>query len=163
MKWRIIFIAVAFGSTLSVAKTSLAGDAGCGLGNIVMQKNTKLSQTLAVTTNATLFSQLLGITFGTSGCSASGFVQTKQDAIMYAEANLNSLRVDLARGEGEGVLALSSLMGCPTSYSPMFAEKARAQYHDLFGSGVGPTQFVDAVDAMIKSDANLSLGCTGLI
>ena len=140
-----------------------ANDAGCGLGSIVMQKNTKLSQTLAMTTNATLFTQLLGITFGTSGCSASGFARTKQDAVMYAEANLNLIKVDLARGEGEGLTALASLMGCSPTSTPILADRARTQYKSLFGNPKEPVQIVDALDALIKKDTTLSQSCTGLI
>ena len=52
-----------------------AGDAGCGLGSMIITKNTKVMQVLAATTNGTSGSQTFGITFGTSNCSANGLVQ----------------------------------------------------------------------------------------
>ena len=62
-------------SVLFAGSFAFAGDAGCGLGGMLIKSNTKLMQLFAVTTNGTLGSQTFGITFGTSGCSASGLVQ----------------------------------------------------------------------------------------
>lgn len=164
MNRRIISLVMALIPVLGMAEAALANDAGCGLGAVVIQKNTKLSQTLAITTNWVFFpTPFLGITFGTSGCSASGFTKNKQDAVMYAEANLNSLKVDVARGEGEGLVALSNLMGCSDTHAGRFAQKAKAQYQSLFGLPRAPVQVVDSIDAMIKNDTDLSKGCTGLI
>ena len=66
---------------------SYAGDAGCGLGGLIIQKNSKILQLLAVTTNHSFLSQEFGITFGTSGCSASGLVMNeKKMAVVYDQA-----------------------------------------------------------------------------
>ena len=98
--------------TIGTSICANAGDAGCGLGGLIISKNTKLSQTLAVTTNGTFLSQLFGITFGTSGCSSSGFVMKNKEAVQYAETNFQNLKIDMARGEGESLKALAQLVGC---------------------------------------------------
>src|SRR4051812_6237663 len=97
---------------LAICNFARANDAGCGLGEVVIQKNTKISQLFAITTNHTFSSQVLGITFGTSGCSSSSWTKNETEAIKYAEMNFQSLKVDAARGNGESLNALADIMGC---------------------------------------------------
>ena len=128
-----------------------AGDSGCGLGSLVIQKNTKMSQTLAVTTNGTFSSQLFGITSGTSNCSANGIVMREQEAVMFADANFQTLKVELARGEGESVAAMAELVGCQSSVAP-FGAAAKARYSELFpASSTTSSDLVKSLAAVCKS------------
>lgn len=108
-----------------------AGDSGCGLGSMIIQKNAKVSQTLAATTNATLLTQLFGITSGTSNCTSNSMVMVEQEAVMFADANFQTLKVELARGEGESVRAMAELVGCK-EHTQSFGASAKAQYSALF-------------------------------
>lgn len=136
-----------------------AGDAGCGLGSIVMQRNSKLSQTLAATTNGTLLSQVFGITSGTSNCSSSQLVYNEHEAAKFAEANIEGLRVDFARGEGENLVAFSQLMGCGSS-STEFGQMTRAHYGEIFSSGsVGTVELIQNVKKQIQSAPTLASSC----
>jgi hypothetical protein len=147
---------------LGFSTVSLANDAGCGLGSLVIQKNAKLSQTLAITTNASFSSQIFGITSGTSNCSSNEFVDvSNKDAAKYAEANFQNLRVDMARGKGENLSAFAQLIGCSNSSVPAFGQMARAHYQNIFPSAnVTPVQMMKAVDQAVHSDAQLANTCT---
>lgn len=137
----------------------LANDAGCGLGSLIIPKNTKISQTVAITTNFSFFSQFFGITSGTSGCSASGIVQADEQAAVYAEANFQSLKIEMARGEGENLSAFSQLLGCKQTTE--FARMAREKYETIYSSQItSPIDMVKTVRQEITKDAALSKSCS---
>ena len=101
-----------------------AGDAGCGLGSVVISKNSKLLQLFAVTTNNTFFSQVFGITSGTSNCSSSGLVSNDKQIQYFVEVNQDDLAREMAQGEGEKLNTLATLHGCKSAG----AQKSFAQY-----------------------------------
>jgi hypothetical protein len=94
---------------------AFAADSGCGLGSVVIQKNSKGLQLLSMTTNTTFFSQPLGITFGTSGCSSSGIVSNDQEIKNFVKYNQDDLSREMARGEGERLEVLAELHGCSSA------------------------------------------------
>jgi hypothetical protein len=144
---------------LGMSIVGFAGDAGCGLGSIVMRKNVKISQTLAITTNGTFSSQLLGVIFGTSGCGASGWVQNKVEALRYAEANFENLKVDIARGEGESINSVGSLLGCQEKSLMEFSKMSQSHFLEIVPANAKPTDVIDSLDQKIKSDQKLRLEC----
>ena len=150
----------AFGILSLLAPFSFANDAGCGLGSLIITKNAKLSQSLALTTNATFSSQLFGITSGTSNCSASGLVQNNPAAIHYAEANFQNLQVEMARGEGENLAAFAQLMGCSDPGISVFGAHMRARYAAVFpADSTTPEQLVKTVSQELSQSHPLSELC----
>ena len=100
--------------TLLAGSFSFAGDAGCGLGSLVIKQNTKLMQVFAATTNGTSASQTFGITSGTSNCSASGLVKNDMQIQYFVEVNQEELERDMAQGHGDKITTLAALNGCMT-------------------------------------------------
>ncbi len=130
MTSKLLSLAVLVGLTLvavSPHQARAVGDAGCGLGSLIFTKNAKLSQTLAVTTNGSFMTNLFGITSGTSNCSASSLVGIPEPAAQFAEANFESIKVDMARGSGETLATLGKLLGC--SETGVSALSTAAQTH----------------------------------
>ena len=86
--------------------------AGCGLGYMLFGNNKpdRISQVFAATTNGT-GTQTFGITSGTSGCTEDGAVKWAKEAEVFAEVNLESIRRDVARGNGEYATSFASLLG----------------------------------------------------
>lgn len=95
--------------------SALAGDAGCGLGSMIISKNTKGLQLLAMTTNHSFLTQPLGITSGTSGCSSSGIVQNDRQIEYFVEVNQEDLSREMSQGQGEKLSTLAVLHGCQTT------------------------------------------------
>src|SRR3954469_11795136 len=87
--------------------------AGCGLGYLLLSNkdNDKVTQVIGATTNGTFGSQTFGITSGTSGCTEDGAVKVARATEVFAEVNLDSLRSEMAAGQGEYVDAFASLLG----------------------------------------------------
>lgn len=131
------------------------GMAGCGLGSIVIPRQG--SQILAGTTNGTAFNQLFGITFGTSNCidDSSSDVASKMD--MYIHGNKSQLAGDIAKGNGETIVALSQVMGCSESAS--LGKTLKANYQNIFAGEENTNIVTDNIITVIQNDEQLSQQC----
>lgn len=148
----------AFVFTLLLGSAAMAGDAGCGLGSMIIKQNTKVMQVLAATTNGSFGSQTFGITFGTSGCTASGLVMNEKQIQYFVEVNQEELTRDMAQGRGEKISTLAALNGCMSSDEvSAFAAKAQASFKTIV-----PAAKITAVDFVnnMKS-ASLADVCHG--
>src|SRR5882762_9793772 len=94
--------------------------AGCGLGYLLLSNkdNDKVTQVLGATTNGTFGTQTFGISSGTSGCTEDGAVKVARATEVYADVNFDSLRQEMATGEGEYVNTLASLLGATERTRP---------------------------------------------
>lgn len=135
------------------------GDAGCGLGSLVMTKNTVVSQTLAVTTNGTSANQVFGITSGTSGCKRKGFVRQEKEQEHFIAANFNNLKEDIARGSGENLTALGYLLGCPPEKQPAFRQVLQQNFGAIVPESATPEQVLGNVKETVRADGNLGGAC----
>ena len=113
MKKIIVLVVLAFGS-LALSAGRPYGDAGCGLGSIVMGADG--SQLSAFTTNQTVpYGQLFAITSGTSNCTdapADGGSAEEAQLRYFIEVNRVSLASDISRGQGESIEHLSAILKC---------------------------------------------------
>ena len=95
-----------------LASSSYALDStGCGLGSILFQgEKGRVSQVLAVTTNATSGNQTFGITSGTLGCDPEGKITggTKK-VFAFLENNVDAFALDVAKGKGETIDVIASI------------------------------------------------------
>jgi hypothetical protein len=155
---RRIFMLKALLVSMFMGSIALAGDAGCGLGGMLIKSNTKLMQLFAVTTNGTLGSQTFGITFGTSGCSASGLVQNDKQIQYFVEVNQEDLMREMAEGRGEKLSTLAALNGC-MSQEQITAFNSRAQSNFKTIVPASKTTAIDFVNNM-KSSAIANV-CSG--
>jgi hypothetical protein len=136
--------------TLLLGSAAIANDAGCGLGGMIIKQNTKVMQLLAVTTNGSFGSQTFGITFGTSGCSASGIVANDKQIQYFVEVNQEELTREMAQGRGEKISTLAALNGCATpAQITAFNAKAQASFERIVPNP--KTTAVDFVSNMKSS------------
>lgn len=107
--------------------------AGCGLGYILLshKDQDKVTQIVGATTNATGM-QTFGISSGTSGCTEDGAVKVARVTEVFADVNLDSLRREMAAGEGEYVNAFASLLGASEATRPQMVRFFQAEYPSLF-------------------------------
>lgn len=112
-----------------------AADSGCGLGSVVIQRNSKVLQLFSMTTNSFLLTQPLGITSGTSGCSAQGLVQNDQQIEYFVEVNHEDLSREMAQGSGEKLSVLAQLNGCVTPEAQAaFASMTQTSFNKILPS-----------------------------
>ncbi|MBX7232234.1 MAG: DUF3015 domain-containing protein [Bdellovibrionales bacterium] len=135
---------------LSQAHANHYGMAGCGLGSLVFQDQPGKIQIVAATLNRIVSPQTSAITSGTSGCFEEGSYSAK---LNYIETNMVSLKADAARGQGETLDGLITLMGCQNSVKGEF----KTNYKKIF-SHTQPKQVFEAIksnDAVQKSCATV--------
>ncbi len=145
----------------SAPKAHAAGDAGCGLGSLIIQKNSKLMQLFALTTNGTFSSQPLGITSGTSGCSASGIVNNDKQIEYFVEVNHSDLSVEMAQGRGEKLNVLAQLYGCMTPESQQaFSTMTQEFYPQIVSEAAVPAdKIVNNLNNKFIENKNVSSMC----
>jgi hypothetical protein len=148
MKKRIATVAAV--ALMGFAFAAQAADSGCGLGAVIIQRNSKILQLLSLTTNSYFLTQPLGITSGTSGCSASGIVMNDRAIEYFAQANQADLARQIAQGGGEKVQTLASLHGCSAKGQKAFAEIAQKSLARMM-----PTPETSARDMLVVLQGEL--------
>ena len=112
---------------------------GCGLGKLAWAdyKTPKniAPQVMMATTNGTFGSQTFGISFGTSGCTNDGKVMAEHHTSMFVASAFETLSEDMARGGGEHLAALATLMGLPVEHHPVFFAMTQQQYRRFVEAG----------------------------
>ena len=123
------------GAALAVAaSTSFASPAGCGLGTAVVfpDANEWYEHVMAATTNGTSGNQTFGMTSGTLGCEgANGPLKL---ARVFMDQNMEQLAADSARGQGESLDALTSLIGVDAADKAEFTKEVQANFDSIFVS-----------------------------
>lgn len=127
------------------------GMAGCGLGSYVIKDNS-IMQIFAATTNGTSYSQLFGLTSGTSNCNETGANYAMEQRV-FVEANLVSLKREAASGQGETLTAFADLLGCDVKD---FASVSQANYGEIYKAN-------EATDILQGYKAVLNTQCSRLI
>ncbi|MDH4230062.1 MAG: DUF3015 domain-containing protein [Nitrospirota bacterium] len=143
---------------MNLAEGEDGGGPGCGVGTMYVFKGQKgiLPQILATTTNGT-FSNSFAITTGTSGCHPDGVVLNEYERRIFAAANFRNLKQDVARGHGEYLNSLASLMGVQGGDQVAFGALAQANFAALTGEGAAaPDTFLAALDTALATDPQLS-------
>lgn len=123
------------GAALAVAaSTSFASPAGCGLGTAVVfpDANEWYEHVMAATTNGSSGNQTFGMTSGTLGCEgANGPLKL---ARVFMDQNMEQLASDSARGQGESLDALTSLIGVDAADKAEFTKEVQANFDSIFVS-----------------------------
>jgi hypothetical protein len=142
------------------AVSAFAGDSssGCGMGWEVAKEQSLISSSTRSIVNAT-FSNTIAMTLGTSGCAKHSIVQNEAKGVHFAEANLNQLAIEMARGNGEFVASFGSVFGCQNSSD--FGSMVQAKYEAVLPSAnTSGVELYNNVKAQIKNNASLSSTCT---
>ena len=164
MKSIALSMALALSLTVvAIGERAVANDAGCGLGSVLISKNAKIQQLFAMTTNLSLFSQPLGITFGTSGCSASSLVMNEKAIEYFAETNQSDLTREMAQGQGEKLATLASLHGCTAQGQKDFAQVAQRSYGKILpAADTSAGAMIRNLQTELRADPNASHECTAV-
>lgn len=149
---------------LSVGVAHAAGNPdngpGCGLGKLAWMdyggQKQIAPQVMMATTNGTFGSQTFGISSGTSGCTNDGLVM-KNKHVNLAEGAFESLKQEMAQGQGEHLVALARLLGVPEKDQPAFFALVQEKYNTLIRSEQSPPLSVlQALQAVMAEDPILA-------
>jgi DUF3015 family protein len=111
---------------------------GCGLGKKLWEnwKGQKqiAPQVFMSSTNVT-GSYSFSISSGTSGCSNDGTLWDSERANLFIGVNYASLAEDMARGGGEHLASLATLLHVPQEHQQEFFATAQERYASLANAG----------------------------
>jgi len=122
---RICFVAAL--GMCAQAQANHYGMAGCGIGGLVFKDKPGMIQIVAATLN-NVIPQTSAISSGTLGCYEDGGSSAKLD---YIETNKMALKEDAARGQGETLQGLITLLGCQQSQT--INSEIKNNYKNIFG------------------------------
>jgi len=105
---------------------------------------------MMATTNGTFGSQTFGISFVTSGCTNDGQVMAARKPDMFVASTFESLSEDLARGQGEHLASLGTMMGVSVEHQPAFFSLAQGRYRTLLERGeYSPLAVIKAIQVVV--------------
>lgn len=94
---------------------------------------------------------------GTLGCDSSQSIEYTQVAA-YLDTNLDQVAVDMARGEGEALDGLATLLDVQASDRAAFSAAAQANFTRIFPSADTTRETaVDSLMAVLREDQNLAV------
>jgi len=131
---------------------------GCGMGYEIAPKQSLVSSSTRSLVNGT-FSNSIAMTLGTSGCAKHSIVKNDAKGIHFAEANMNQLAVEMARGNGEFVASFASVYGCNNSEA--FGSMVQSKYESVLPtSNTSGVELYNNVKSEIRNNAALSASCS---
>ncbi len=129
------------------------GTAGCGLGSIAFQAKPGFIQVVAATLNG-IGGQTFAISTGTSNCDLS---HSGHQAAVFVEVNREILAKDAARGQGETIEGLASILGCQDS--AMLGQALQSNFDGVFSKENNTYDATRAIINTIKSNEQLQSTC----
>ncbi|QTQ13025.1 DUF3015 family protein [Treponema parvum] len=118
-------------ASLALTASTFATAVGPGLGYVFFgKKSGAVWDILAATTNGCCFSQFFAITFGTSGYEG-GLIGMEETDKFIAE-NMDALAADIAKGDGEYVDTLSTMLNVADKMA--FKAALQDNFDEIFSS-----------------------------
>ncbi len=143
---------------LAQANQRKYGMAGCGLGSIVMGQDG--GQISAATTNSTSYSQVGGITSGTSNCEPDegGKTTITIGQEMFMSRNFVALSKEMAQGDGETLRAFAQALGCRPEVYTDVASQLQRSYGSIF-SAPGAVDALETAKSEVRKNPSLAAAC----
>lgn len=147
------------GALLTVSLAAQAkpyGAAGCGLGSVLIGPSPGYGQIFAATTNGSSYSQLFGITSGTSNCIPGSHMEAFNAQKQFVDGNLANLATEMAQGTGSTLFAFAETLGCDTNSE--LAKALQSSHGKIFRETDSEGILLETYD-VIKADTNLAQNC----
>jgi len=137
------------------------GSSGCGPGWYIFKEASLLSSSLRITTNSFLFPvTTIGMTFGTSNCTAHKLVDVQSESVKFAALAYHDLVVQMAQGKGEHLAAFADTLGCPWQAQMEFNRAMQQSYQRIVPSdAVAPEAIVEQVRIELQAHPHLARAC----
>jgi len=120
---------------------------GCGLGWQVTDSRTFIGTTTRGTTNMTV-PATFGMTSGTLGCEKIQFAKNDEKAATFVSTNFQTLKAELAEGQGEYVAGMIQSFGCSSEQVQAISNKIQGNYKSV----VAPAQNAQQLFLNLKKE-----------
>lgn len=147
-KFMMVLAVAAFAFTASAVYAG--GNVGVGLGTVLLKGNKgKLMEFIATTLNGISGNGTFALTSGTSGYQ-EGVTIGMNDVEIFVAKNMDSLATDIARGDGEYVNTLASIMEVKDVNG--FKSKLKTNFDKIYSaSGVTSKEVVANINDVVNS------------
>lgn len=134
------------------------GGPDCGWGNLMFEGDSgKVGNFGAWVFNGSTWNQGIGILAGTNGCSSEGTITYGGKSMFALNGFMDEVAVDVAKGEGEALHALSVVIGIENHDRPAFNQLMQANFERIFpNEEVGSEQVIASINAILKEDEYFS-------
>ncbi|MGI9303725.1 MAG: DUF3015 family protein [Gammaproteobacteria bacterium] len=131
---------------------------GCGWGTLAFKGQSGLSaHAAAATTNGTSSNQWFGLTSGTAGCDPETVVSNEFQRKAFVASNIDNLSREMARGRGDHLDALASLLYISEDDKAGFFSLTQAQLAGLMeASRQGAPGMLAALNTAMLADPALA-------
>jgi Protein of unknown function (DUF3015) len=133
---------------------------GCGLGQQAMQGQTGILPHILAKIINQLTSNTSSMTTGTSGCDTDAVIKAEYAPQIFLAWNMDNVSEEMAKGDGQYLHSLASLMGCDPSAYGEFASMTHEKYGELMGHGATHMEVLSNLKREISASPSLSAACT---
>ena len=149
---------VALLGLLQVGAAMAGNTSGCGAGSVLFKgKKGVVFNVLAATTNGMFYNNLFGVSSGTFGCNPNDTVQLEQLQKSFVAVNYDVLSQEMAMGQGQHLMALSTLLGCDGAAQQQFAHMTQTRFERL---SQGSETMLGQVKKEVLADPKLAASCS---
>ena len=130
---------------------------GCGWGSMLFEGSSgTASHVVAATTNGTSGNNTFGMTSGTNGCDTSKTIDYKGTSAVVFH-NMDRLSNDIAKGHGEILDTVASVMGIEGADVPTFKRVLHENFDAIYpNSEVTSDQVMEAMITIMEKDKSLA-------
>lgn len=156
-KLTILGASVVLAMATSVQATETGS--GCGLGAEVMSgKSGKGANIAAALLNNIVVPNTTFMTTGGGlmGCDPTQTVQNEQATEIFVASNMDQLSTEIAKGDGDYLNVLASLMGVEDQDLSSFRKLAQNEYDNLFNVSSDAKSVIASMELAMLSDTNLA-------
>jgi len=133
--------------------------AGCGLGAVVMEgKEGKGAHIAASLLNVLIIPNTFFMTTGGGimGCDPTQTVQREEVTEIFVAQNMDQITTDTAKGSGDYLNVLATLLGVPESDLPRFTSLAQSQFDNVFIDGNDAAGVISSLQVAMANDQYFS-------
>lgn len=134
------------------------GGPDCGWGNLMFEgDHGKGAHIGASIFNGSSGNQWIGILLGTNGCSAEGTITYGGKSLFALNGFMDEVAIDIAKGEGEALDALSVVMGIQQNDRLAFGQLLQNNFNEIFPSeDIQSDAVIASIQKVMKADAHFS-------
>lgn len=155
MRKVLVMIVTGFLPLAALAAGDISPNGGtdsCGLGWKVTDKKSLMATCTRGTTNGVV-PPTSGMTTGTIGCEKHTIAKADAKGVEFVTANYDSLRLEMAAGQGENLAALARTMGCADANVDAFGRAVQGNYETVVGNGSRIELFQNAKNVAVSACA----------
>ncbi len=142
----------------SISFAEAPGGPDCGWGNLMFDGDSgRLAHIGASIFNSSSGNGWIGILLGTNGCSSEGTITYGGKSFFALKGFMDEVAVDIAKGDGEALHALSVVMGIEEDDRAAFKALLHNNFETIFpNADIQSGDVINSIQALMRNDERLA-------